>query len=325
MAESSARRRQALEASLPWLSAFLLIAVTATIYAVAVHPLFPRGLGLRLSPVPDPTRPFVEMRAVLWWVAMTLYILASFVELVVVTRALGRLWWRGRRAGAWVAVAGSAAAVALLAYGTLNPVNNVTVLDSLISDLLRHTPVFNIFGFANTLSVIAGICFVAAASACLRPVPDGAETDARAALDRRADWLRAQAGALQTCVFAAAAALVTGVFEVDALFGWAAGHVEGAGADATARLITQVATGASGLWYTMLLASVYLPAAVVLQGRIRALGAEALPAAAGPERAGWLAARGLEVRLKTQVSTLLAILAPILTAGPLGALGHAFG
>lgn len=131
---------------------------------------------------------------------------------------------------------------------------------------------------------------------------------------------------LQTVLFAGAAVLVAGVIEIDALYQWAVARTNlGDDSKAAATLITSAASVSTGTFFSLFLASAYVPAAVILRRRGSALAERVLPGELPAARTDWLEKNGLGSSVSTQVSTLVALLGPILAGGPLNAVGHMFG
>ena len=138
--------------------------------------------------------------------------------------------------------------------------------------------------------------------------------------------LQSQSRRLQAVLFAGAAVLVAGVIEVDALFAWAVsladlgGYPDGAGKAVTATAVVPTAT-----IFSLFLAGAYIPAALILRQRAATLASIAVGTAAPADRSKWLQDKGLSISISTQVSSLVALLGPILAGAPLNALGHALG
>ncbi|HEX2079338.1 MAG TPA: hypothetical protein VHG08_16550 [Longimicrobium sp.] len=138
--------------------------------------------------------------------------------------------------------------------------------------------------------------------------------------------LQSQSRRLQAVLFAGAAVLVAGVLEIDALYGWAISVADLRWYPREAgRVITASATVPTGTFFSLFLAAAYIPAALILRQQAAALAATAVGAVAAAEQSRWLQDNGLTTSIATQVSSLVALLGPILAGAPLNAMAQAFG
>lgn len=117
---------------------------------------------------------------------------------------------------------------------------------------------------------------------------------------------------LRPILYVGAATLVIAVFRLSATHAWAVSYLppDGELGKAVANLTTGI-VGTLGTLFTLLIGGIYLPAALILRGRLRAV------AATQPDPQAWMASHGMALTLPQSLPRLLALLAPLL-AGPLG-------
>ncbi|HEX8318545.1 hypothetical protein [Longimicrobium sp.] len=152
------------------------------------------------------------------------------------------------------------------------------------------------------------------------------EMDDEAARQRLVVPLAARSRRLQTVLFAGAAVLVAGVVEIDALFHWAVGRANlTAYPTGTGTFIISAATVSTGTLFSLYLAFVYLPAALILRQQGMMLAERLRPNALPAAQAEWLEENGVGLSVATHVSTVVALMGPFLAGGPLNAIGHMFG
>jgi hypothetical protein len=179
--------------------------------------------------------------------------------------------------------------------------------------------------------VLAGACAClieprAASPIAVEPFADRDVPAGSAAVGQHlAGALRVQNRRLQSVLFAGAAVLVAGIIELDALYGWAASVASLAKPDNSAAILITAATVPTGTFFSLFLTAVYVPAALILRDRAAALARIALPGTAMPEQARWLQENGLATPVSSQITSLVALLGPVLASGPLNALGQVFG
>lgn len=124
---------------------------------------------------------------------------------------------------------------------------------------------------------------------------------------------------LQHVLFAGALLLIAAVIEFRTLFTWAAASTHAGNAEAITRMGT-VAAATLGVVYAVGLAAVYFPAALVLSKRARDRAREALGDAPAVEVDAWLAKNGLVISTPKSLSTVVAVLSPLLAQAPAAAL-----
>lgn len=131
-------------------------------------------------------------------------------------------------------------------------------------------------------------------------------------------------------LYAGAFTLVAGTLQASALYSWAAsmlapGTVAGLEASAIPYFaksadLSQAMGMLNGPFYSILLASIFVPAFVILRAKTQGLAQEAEPDANPVQRKKWLEENALGGSVPMQFKTLAALLAPILAGGPLTAL-----
>jgi hypothetical protein len=117
---------------------------------------------------------------------------------------------------------------------------------------------------------------------------------------------------LRPVLYVGAATLVIALFRLSATHAWGASYLppESEIGKAVASLSTGI-VGSLGTYYTLLIASIYLPAAFLLRARLRKL------AASKPDPEAWMASQGMGLSLPQFLPRVIALLGPLL-AGPLG-------
>jgi hypothetical protein len=199
-----------------------------------------------------------------------------------------------------------------------------------------HTDVVAVVSFLWLLTMLAAYLVMGGAAACLlgtghisrihTGLLSARQDDQAGHVEQLATALQSQSRRLQAVLFAGAAVLVAGVIEVDALYSWAVSladltnYPDGAGKAVTATAVVPTAT-----FFSLFLAAAYIPAALILRQRAATLAIIAVGTTAQADRSKWLQDNGLSISISTQVSSVVALLAPILAGTPLNALAQAFG
>jgi hypothetical protein len=165
-------------------------------------------------------------------------------------------------------------------------------------------------GVMLLMMLVTAWLVIAAASTC---IPDDDTPERLQAANRRS----------QAVLFAGAAVLVAGVIEIDALLQWAASEaridIE------NAKALSAAATIPTGTFFSLYLASAYLPAALVLRHRSSVLAKATLPGKTPAEQIKWMQDNGLVTSVATQLGAMLALLGPILASAPLKAIASIAG
>ncbi len=120
--------------------------------------------------------------------------------------------------------------------------------------------------FLSGLSIAVAIAVMVACSLTVNLPPVG--------LIENRESLTVKSNRLQLLLYTCAALLVIGVFEVHALLGWLSAFTVEDNLGAHIKAVTSGIANAIGVFFSLLLVSVYLPAAAILQIRKHALGRE---------------------------------------------------
>jgi hypothetical protein len=89
--------------------------------------------------------------------------------------------------------------------------------------------------------------------------------------------------------------------------------------DKTASVST-TATMLAGVFYSVLLCAIFIPAFAVIQRRLNALAESAEPNGSPAKRSQWLTTRNLSLDLPKQLATITALAGPALVGGPINVL-----
>lgn len=157
---------------------------------------------------------------------------------------------------------------------------------------------------AEALSLTGTLSLAAAACATLWRLDTSDELEETQLLKR--------VNLLRPVLYVGAVSLAIAVLRLSATHTWGASYLPPASdlGKSVASLITGI-VGSLGTLYTLVIAGVYLPAALLLRARIREL------ALRQPDSQGWLASRGLTLSFPQYLPRVIALLGPLL-AGPLG-------
>ena len=268
--------------------------------------------GLNDRYVSDPN---VYVGGAMWVLASGTHLLVSLAALLAAVHVIregigGRV--KGPRGAvtlalmlAWAAAL-SLVPTAIYAGGTEAPAPRL--LAGTVGGVLPHINTYN--RLFDALGLTVGFMLAAAACAAIRR--DAAEDTEGKALARRMRLLR-------TTLYAGAAALVVSVVRLSVMLNWGGSFLPAADTAAgkqVSTLVTGIVT-ALGIYYTILLAAIYLPAAMVL--RSRALSLADVNGQPPEKQDEWLKARGLALTYTEYVPRLVAIIAPLLAA-PVGSL-----
>lgn len=136
------------------------------------------------------------------------------------------------------------------------------------------------------------------------------------ATDETEAQLKQRVNLLKPVLYVSAATLAIGVLKISATHGWAASYLppESEIGKSVISLVRGI-VASMGTLFTLLIAGLYVPAALLLRARIRKLATREQPA--DPD--GWLASHGLTLSFSQSVRSVVALLGPLL-AGPLGEL-----
>jgi hypothetical protein len=283
------------------------------------------GFGLELPGGPPGTSGVGELDARLAWLA-TVVVLVAVCGAVWVT---GCGWVRGcLKHWPWYGKAGLlafAAAVGFMVPGLELPAVQRFVLENLFfktpspGDAGRSAFPQGIVDVAGRLTDLCRLISIAGVTIGLAACTS-VYTSCRG--DHRASELSLGMRKLQNVLFAGSLLLIAAVVEFRALFLWAA-----ASSSANAEVIKQVgsaATASLGMVYAVVLATMYYPAASILTTRARRLAVEVLDREGLPSRPmdvdRVLQDNGLVLSTPRSISTLVAVLSPLLAQAPAAAL-----
>lgn len=128
--------------------------------------------------------------------------------------------------------------------------------------------------------------------------------------------LRRRQTLLRYVLYAGAAVLVIAVLHKSATLGWGASYLppESTIAPSVNNLVTGI-VNSMGAFYALLMAAVYVPAALILQSRVKQLAASEAP----DDPNSWLTNNGFSLSFSQYLPRIVALLGPML-AGPLGEL-----
>lgn len=131
---------------------------------------------------------------------------------------------------------------------------------------------------------------------------------------------------IRTLLYVGALSLVAGTLQSSALYSWAGSMLSSrsigtVGADAVEYFakgtdIAQTMGMLNGSFYSLMLATIFVPAFALLRVKALLLAHEADPAAAPADRKAWLEGKGIGASVHTHIVTAAALLAPAITGGP---------
>lgn len=186
--------------------------------------------------------------------------------------------------------------------------------------------------FLNALGYAASFALIFATCAILLPrrpdaqsaqegqpqPPDHNAEPGEAEVSRKLNILMGQAAGLRVVLYGGTFLLIAGILRMSALAQWVVTYVAPSAVAAAQNLNTTV-VAVTGGFYTLILATVYLPSAYILSRRAKlAMDRSATGTPAG-DKAAELQRRGLAFSLKESLPRVLAVLGPVL-AGPIGEL-----
>ena len=202
-----------------------------------------------------------------------------------------------------------------LGMSTSEPMLSATVARE---PLLGMPGIVGVMGFLNSLSSAATLALVLAVWFLIRPRPEESRVLVAAGdrdeLFRRLSALRESSTYMRIFLYVGTAALVTGVLRMNATLSWMQSFLVPADEVILDGLRTTM-VGVIGATYSLMLASMYLPAMLILRARASGLIGEA---AVTPEvRAEARQEVDFSVSFKDVLPRILALLGPVL-AGPAG-------
>ncbi|MBS1913906.1 MAG: hypothetical protein JST22_18095 [Bacteroidetes bacterium] len=177
------------------------------------------------------------------------------------------------------------------------------------ASLHRAVTLFDVLTFAAGLSLVLTASCVLIEPDCEKGIGNGrAATEARAlCIDLRVNHLRRQQSAMRVVLYIGTAVLIATIMRLSALFEW------GSACCAMTPELQAFFRGGStewGVYSTLLLLAVYLPAALIIYRRALDLAETKLPEGSQTERDAWLKDQGLVSSPLEQLPRIAAIVAP---------------
>lgn len=262
--------------------------------------------GVKTAFTSDPS---VYVGGAMWVLASGAHVLvnlaALFASVYVIREGIGERA-KGKRGALTIALfIAWAALLALMPSMQLTGDTGAPGPRLLLETVGRMLPSINTYNrLFDALGLTVGVMLAVAACAAIRR--DAVE-------DAEGKTLRRRMRLLRTILYAGAAALVVSVIRLSVTLNWGGSFLPAATPPAvseSATLITGI-VNTLGIYYTILLAAVYAPAALVLRRRANALASQQPP----EKQDEWLKARGLALSFTEYLPRVVAILAPLL-AGP---------
>lgn len=261
----------------------------------------------------DQTRAAIYVARASWTLINGVHVLACLAAIVtagiVIYRALPKPDYS--RSKKWMLISIVVVAAAdisiLVAIWTLGDVSSPaqTLSHSTVGQMIpwfnRYNRLLDALSFTGTLAMAVAAC------ATIWKWNAADETEAQ---------LKQRVNLLKPILYVSAATLAIAVFRISATHGWAASYLppESNIGKSVASLVSGI-VASMGTLFTLLVAGIFVPAAVVLRARIRDLATREQP----KDPDGWLASHGLALSFSQSVRGVLALLTPLL-AGPVGEL-----
>jgi hypothetical protein len=315
----------------------VLLGITSWINNVVDAQVAGWATGLVPSLNPDTSR-LAPLGGLMWGSSVILFLAISAAAMVVLGTTTYRSVIDGPRRipsrSTAVAMAGAVVVIALLvALSPLSakPFAARAIVDQMLRDIGGTVDALWLVTLAAGTLVLAGACACLIEPRVTSPIAaepsSGLDLPAKPAAvgQHLAAALNVQNRRLKTVLFAGAAVLVAGILELDSLYRWAASVAGITEPENAATLISAAAAVPTGTFFSLFLAAVYIPAALILRERGTALVRIALPGAGLPEQVRWLEENGLTTPVSSQITALVALLGPVLAGGPLNALAQVFG
>jgi hypothetical protein len=285
------------------------------------------------------TQRLAPLGGVMWGSSVILFLTISAAAIVVLGTTIYRSVMDGRRripsrsTSIMIAVALVVIAllVALSPLSSAKPFAARAIVDQMLPEIGGTVSILWIVTLVGGTLVLVGACVCLVEPRVTSPIaadpPSELDLPARPAAvgQHLAAALHVQNRRLKTVLFAGAAVLIAGILELDSLYRWAASVAGITKPENAATLISAAAAVPTGTFFSLFLAAVYVPAALILRERGAALVRIALPGAGLPEQARWLEEHGLTTPVSSQITALVALLGPVLAGGPLNALAQVFG
>ena len=206
-------------------------------------------------------------------------------------------------------IAGIAVAFASLVYSLIDQENPVSFLAQLVglleseSQRLANADLRTLAFLPRRAAELSAIAIgVAAASVVVLP-----RTVEARELARRVRTLR-------VLLYVSAGLFVAGIIETEKTFAWLVTFLDPAGEEGSAVLhrIVSAGTFSTGAFYTLLIVSIYLPAAAALAYVGRRLAQQSI--APGEDAGEWLLSNGLAISWRGQLVRVVTLLTPLLSS-----------
>ncbi|HUS11110.1 MAG TPA: hypothetical protein VMZ30_11650 [Pyrinomonadaceae bacterium] len=176
-----------------------------------------------------------------------------------------------------------------------------TTVGQMVPSINRYNRLADALSLTGTLSLAVAAC----ATLWQRDAAEENETE----LVKRVNLLR-------PVLYVSAATLAIAVLKLSATLGWAASYLSpDSEIGKSVVILVRGIVASMGTFYTLLVAGVYVPAALLLRARIRKLAKSQKP----DDPDGWLASHGLTLSFPQYLPRVIALLGPLL-AGPLAEL-----
>ena len=188
-----------------------------------------------------------------------------------------------------------------------------------VEKLFQSEPRAFLTTFSDTVPLLSGLCLLLAVAAITVGLA-ACTTVGRSCISlNEPKQLAESMRSLQHVLFAGALLLIAAVIEFRTLFTWAAASSYSGNAEAITHIGT-VAAAALGVVYAVGLAAVYFPAAVALNKRAHDRAREELADPSPQEVDAWLQGHGLVISTPKSLTTMAAVLSPLLAQVPVAAL-----
>jgi hypothetical protein len=253
---------------------------------------------------------FAERRARIVWAIAILFVVATLGATFAAN--LGLL------EGAWM----KGGAVLLVLLSPLVPPSDAWKLNANLLDctVYQNTGARSFTETLQSISVAMLVLLaIAAGVVILRVFRDSlpADGDGVKLAEATRDLARHQRR-IRLLLYIAAIALVAGTLEVSALYAWAASLVNAKralGVDTSVISDTMGAVG--GSYYSLLLATIFVPVFVALRNRAEEITDRAREKIPVVDQAKWFTENPIESSIPRQIISALAVLAPLIAGGPL--------
>jgi hypothetical protein len=280
----------------------------ATDGAAACSPISAKAIRAAVTTPPDIT---IYVARASWTLANGLFLLACLTALFTAAFVMKEVFSNSNAKSPWKLIL----IIVLVAIDVALVVSFWTSKDSSspAQQLLRATVgqgdfKINRFNrYIDAISLTATLSLACAASAIL--FQRGSTSLGKEELRRRQTLLR-------YVLYVCAALLVIAMFQLSARLGWGTSYLSPTKPITTSvnNLVTGI-VNSMGSFYVLVMAAIYIPAALILQSRVKQLAVKLAP----EDPNGWMTTNGFTVSFSQYLPRIIALLGPLL-AGPLGSL-----